>query len=984
MADKKITRQLSIFINGKEVKNSLGGIGREIAAVKAKLKEANDPTDIKKYKAELDKLGKAYGEVKSEVHNTNTTLQDARGHWDNLMSGFLSGNIKQATSGLKGIASNIRGITKAAWAFIATPIGAAIAAVATIGLGVKKWVDYNLEIEKTNQLVRDLTQETGMAVDVIRIRAELLRDTFEVDINKSVESAKSLVKGFGISYNEAFDIIEDGAIRGKLKNDEFLDSLKEYPIQFKNAGFSAQDFANIVSTGIDLSIYSDKLPDAIKEFNLSITEQTDAAKEALTNAFGEKFTSKLLKGLKNGSVTAKDALATISAEAERIGLNSQQAQLLTADLFKGAGEDAGGALKIFEAVNLALNEQKKPLTEIQQIQKEQLDTNKELNSVYTQLFASGSKGFNVLIQKGKLFATQTLLKILKGGVDVYNWFVDLNNESGLFSALLSALGQIAVAPFKILGKLISGAWNSFKGLGNIVAGIFTFDLDKIKQGFSQGFGALNKTLEEVAKVGIDSVSKIYDAFNDKSKLKKISLDDLLADDTVAVTPNNETPVNNNKSTDQLEADKKLIEKRKELYDKAEKELNEIIKKQQEERLLNSKSAFEKEELAIDQKYEKLKEKFILSEEEKKALLPEQIKERAALIQQLEDEADREKQDLKIEREAEFREQLKEIEEENRLLDEEAKLELDLSSAASKEERELILLDRAKYIADQELKIERDKELAKVKEYENAEQLRAAIRKNYDKKQTKIDAAFETTKKESKKEEVKWVDMTEQQKFGLVKQGLGQAADAFNKGSNAWKAMKISEALMSTYEGAQSAFTSLAKIPYVGVPLGIAAAAAAVKAGLSRVSQIKNTKKEEIPKFFTGGPTGDKAMYNDEYGTVTGVVHDNEWVAPKFMTESPRYAPTIQWLETERKKELGQFFDGGNTSVENNSNSETETVEEIPVLQNNNEPLLIAVNRLNDNLEKGIKSYQVRDYESFLNQKEIDEEHEQILSNTRKQ
>ena len=65
MASKKITRQLSIFINGKEVKNSLGGIGREIAKVKKLLKEANDPKDIKKYKAELDKLGKAYGSVPS-------------------------------------------------------------------------------------------------------------------------------------------------------------------------------------------------------------------------------------------------------------------------------------------------------------------------------------------------------------------------------------------------------------------------------------------------------------------------------------------------------------------------------------------------------------------------------------------------------------------------------------------------------------------------------------------------------------------------------------------------------------------------------------------------------------------------------------------------------------------------------------------------------------------------------------------------------
>ena len=259
MANKKITRQLSIYINGKEVKNTLAGVGQEIGKLRGQLKHLHesDPKFAEKQK-ELAKAKERYAEIKNEINGTNVSLQEARGHWNNLVNGLISGDLDSVSSGLKGIAGNIKGMTKAALTFIATPIGAAIAVLAGVAFGIKKWVDYNLEIEKTNQLIRDLTQETGTAVDVIRVRAEVLKKTFNVDINESVESAKSLVKSFGISYNEAFDIIENGAIRGKLKNGEFLDSLKEYPIQFKNAGFSAQDFADIVSTGIDLSIYSDK------------------------------------------------------------------------------------------------------------------------------------------------------------------------------------------------------------------------------------------------------------------------------------------------------------------------------------------------------------------------------------------------------------------------------------------------------------------------------------------------------------------------------------------------------------------------------------------------------------------------------------------------------------------------------------------------------------------------------------------------------
>ena len=44
-------------------------------------------------------------------------------------------------------------------------------------------------------------------------------------------------------------------------------------------------------------------------------------------------------------------------------------------------------------------------------------------------------------------------------------------------------------------------------------------------------------------------------------------------------------------------------------------------------------------------------------------------------------------------------------------------------------------------------------------------------------------------------------------------------------------------------------------------------------------------------------------------TPKGPYHINEWVSPKWMNESPRYAPTIQYLERERLKGPG-FFDGG--------------------------------------------------------------------------
>ncbi len=57
--------------------------------------------------------------------------------------------------------------------------------------------------------------------------------------------------------------------------------------------------------------------------------------------------------------------------------------------------------------------------------------------------------------------------------------------------------------------------------------------------------------------------------------------------------------------------------------------------------------------------------------------------------------------------------------------------------------------------------------------------------------------------------------------------------------NIGKAAAITQTVLSTYEGAQKAYASLAGIPIIGPALGIAAAGAAIAAGAARVSAIRS-------------------------------------------------------------------------------------------------------------------------------------------------
>lgn len=89
--------------------------------------------------------------------------------------------------------------------------------------------------------------------------------------------------------------------------------------------------------------------------------------------------------------------------------------------------------------------------------------------------------------------------------------------------------------------------------------------------------------------------------------------------------------------------------------------------------------------------------------------------------------------------------------------------------------------------------------------------------------------------------------------------LGDLSTLMNSGSRKMfevgKAAAISQTVLSTYEGAQKAYSSLAGIPVVGPALGIAAAGAAIAAGVARVQSIRSQQFGGGASTPTGSNTG---------------------------------------------------------------------------------------------------------------------------------
>ena len=78
-----------------------------------------------------------------------------------------------------------------------------------------------------------------------------LRDAFGYEVNESVRAAKMLMDQFGISGEEAYNLIAQGAQQGLDKNGDLLDSINEYSVHFKQNGLDATDMFNAFKAGGD-------------------------------------------------------------------------------------------------------------------------------------------------------------------------------------------------------------------------------------------------------------------------------------------------------------------------------------------------------------------------------------------------------------------------------------------------------------------------------------------------------------------------------------------------------------------------------------------------------------------------------------------------------------------------------------------------------------------------------------------------------------
>lgn len=137
------------------------------------------------------------------------------------------------------------------------------------------------DVAASMSTVQQVTGATGEALEQLTSGALMLRDTFDYDVNETTRAANSLMENFGVSGEEALNMIAKGAQSGMDFSGELLDTISEYSVQFAKVGMDADDMFNLLQSGADGTAWNlDKVGDTIKEFAIRSIDGSDSTTEA--------------------------------------------------------------------------------------------------------------------------------------------------------------------------------------------------------------------------------------------------------------------------------------------------------------------------------------------------------------------------------------------------------------------------------------------------------------------------------------------------------------------------------------------------------------------------------------------------------------------------------------------------------------------------------------------------------------------------------
>jgi phage-related minor tail protein len=143
-------------------------------------------------------------------------------------------------------------------------------------------------------------------------KSYLLEDAYGMDFQENVRGVNALMDQFGITADQAYELINQGAQKGLNQNQDLTDQIAEYSTYYSKLGFTAEEFFNIMIAGSKDGAYQiDYLNDAMKEFGIRTKDNSTGTISAF-EAMGMNEQD-IMNKFAQGEDTAQEVFAEVTS-----------------------------------------------------------------------------------------------------------------------------------------------------------------------------------------------------------------------------------------------------------------------------------------------------------------------------------------------------------------------------------------------------------------------------------------------------------------------------------------------------------------------------------------------------------------------------------------------------------------------------------------------------------------------------------------------
>lgn len=466
---------------------------------------------------------------------------------DKMASSFLNmlGLPPQLSNSLKGcfdtmakgesvmanLGTKLGALGKTLMGFLANPAMLAVLGIGGAVAGFKWWYEYNKGIAEATRLTKEFfgIKDSG-ELTALRDEIKAVADVYEKDYVDVLKTVDALHVQWGMSAQEALQIVKDGFASGADLSGNMLNQLQQYAPSFHDIGLSASETVAIIQQTRS-GIFTEGGLQAIQMAGVRIRQMSESAKKSL-DAIG--LSSKQIEQeLSSGETSIMEVIKMISSRIKELPPDCEEVGNVLKDVFGRNGAAQGlQMIESFDQMNTSLEEAKKTTGEYGELLEKQVEAQTELNKAVSELFDATDNGFENTILSLKIIGTELLVEVVRGVKDIFDWFKEWYDESWLVRGAIEFIvasvrtlwnviemgGAVVLDVFKTMGA-------AAKALGNVIQSIFEWDSEKFNKAVREWNESFNRyggeLIQNFKKNGMDVGEAWVDGWNKTVKKKEL-------------------------------------------------------------------------------------------------------------------------------------------------------------------------------------------------------------------------------------------------------------------------------------------------------------------------------------------------------------------------------------------------------------------------------------------------------------------------------